>query len=197
MTVTMNTASNAACQSPANSRLASGPSHSDALHADDTSRPPGHGPLEAPRVGFRFNLVPQCVAQARRAAREVLTSWNLNLEDPAVDTAIVVLSELLTNAVKHASALCDVADVTLVLTAGALIVSVHDRHPYRPRALPAPHSNGDGGRGLALVRDLVAEAHGRTSVPIDADRCGKTMLVEIPINPSASTTPGRLSARTA
>jgi anti-sigma regulatory factor (Ser/Thr protein kinase) len=195
--VTMNTASMAECQSPAGSRMASGPSHSDALNADDTSRPPGHGSLESSRVALHFDLVPQCVAQARRAAREALTSWNLNLEDPAVDTAIVVLSELLTNAVKHASALCDVADVTLSLTAGVLIVSVHDRHPYRPRALPAPHSNGDGGRGLALVRDLVAEVDGRTSVPTDADRCGKTMLVEIPVSSSALTAPGRLSARAA
>lgn len=177
----MNTASIAAPPSADGAPCASDRPRCEVKEVDDDLCPAEHAPLESQLVAFQVGLVPQAVAQARSAARQAFTAWILDLDDPAVDTAIVVLSELVTNAVKHARLLCKVADVTLGLVGCVLSVSVHDRHPYRPRALPAPHSDGRGGRGLALVRDLVAEAGGRTSVPIDADRHGKSMCVEIPI----------------
>jgi len=182
----MNTAFIAAYSSADDRQRASGPPRCAATEVYDASHPAGRAVLEPLEVAFQVGLVPQAVAQARSAAREAFTAWNLDLDAPAVDTAIVVLSELVTNAVKHARVVCNVADVTLGLACDVLTVSVHDRHPYRPRALLLPHSDGSGGRGLALVRDLVAEAGGRTTVPIDKDRRGKSMCVEIPIGRSAS-----------
>lgn len=148
-------------------------------------------------MAFQVGLNPRSAAEARSVARRVFTAWNLDLDDAAVDSAIVVLSELVTNAVIHAGLVCTVADVTLELAGGVLGISVHDRHPHRPRALRVPHADGLGGRGLALVQDLVAEAGGRTWAPADVDGLGKTMHVEIPVGRPNLVSAGESSARRA
>lgn len=197
MTVTMNTASIAALPSADGLEQLSGSPRCEATGADDALGAARLLNLEFLQLAFQVGLNPQSAAEARSVARRVFTAWNLDLDDAAVDSAIVVLSELVTNAVKHARVLCNVADVTLELAGGVLGISVHDRHPYRPRALLVPHSHGQGGRGLALVRDLVAEAGGRTSVPADDDRLGKTMRVEIPVSRPDDDAAGGSSARRA
>lgn len=197
MTVIMNTTSIAALPSADGLEQLSGSTRCEATGVDDALRAARHLNLESPQLVFQVGLNPQSVADARSVARRVFTAWNLDLDDAAVDSAIVVISELVTNAVKHAWVLCNVADVTLELVGGVLGISVHDRHPYRPRALQVPHSHGRGGRGLALVRDLVAEAGGRTSVPVDEDRLGKTMRLEIPVSRRDDDAAGESSARRA
>jgi len=119
-------------------------------------------------------------------AREILVAWGLDLDDPVVDSSIVIISELVTNTAKHAAVLCRQAEVTLALSYGRLLLAVHDRHPHRPKALLNPHPDDSGGWGLQLVRDLAAEAGGRTDVPADADGRGKTVRVELPLRVSGS-----------
>ena len=105
----------------------------------------------------------------------------LDLDDPVVDTSIVIISELVTNAAKHARILCKQAEVTLAVCCDMLMLAVHDRHPHRPKALLYPHPDDSGGWGLQLVKDLTAEAGGRTAVPADLDGGGKTVEVELPL----------------
>jgi two-component sensor histidine kinase len=138
-----------------------------------------------PRCGYRISFaVPtksEGAAAARRVAREVFVDWGLDLDEMMVDSAIVIISELVTNTAKHAALLCRQAEVTLALEYDCLSVAVHDRHPHRPKALLSPHPDDSGGWGLQLVRDLTAEVGGRTEVPADEDGGGKTVRVELPL----------------
>ena len=141
----------------------------------------GTGVLDGYRIQFAVVTQAYAAREARRIAREIFTDWGLDLNDPVVDSAIVIVSELVTNTAKHTAVLCRQADVTLSLTAGVLGVAVHDRHPLRPSALLNPHPDDSGGWGLQLVRDLAAEFGGVTAVPADPDGNGKTIRVELPL----------------
>jgi two-component sensor histidine kinase len=139
------------------------------------------GPDSGYRITFAVPTEPSGASAARRVAREILVAWGLDLDDPVVDSSIVIISELVTNTAKHAAVLCRQAEVTLALRCGLLTLAVHDRHPHRPKALLNPHPDDSGGWGLQLVRDLAMEAGGCTDVPPDADGGGKTVRVELPL----------------
>src|SRR3954462_11958440 len=91
----------------------------------------GFGVGREPRGGYRITFaVPtksEGASAARRVAREILVDWGLDLDEPVVDSAIVIISELVTNTAKHAALLCRQAEVTLALEYGCLSVAVHDR----------------------------------------------------------------------
>jgi signal transduction histidine kinase len=139
--------------------------------------------LDAHTFTRRFDIPPDAsvVPQVRAAVLQTAAEWGLA---PGGDTAYslrVIVSELVTNAVRHAGVLSPVITVTVRLTAGtALYVGVHDDHPFRPRALLEPVDD-DSGRGLLIVKELVAEAYGRSGVAPDSDLGGKTVWVELPI----------------
>ncbi len=104
-------------------------------------------------------------AQARRASRQVLVGWRL---PGLVDSVLMVVSELVTNAVRHGR-----PPVWLELrrSPAALRVSVHDDDPTDP-GTPSPSGEDDeSGRGLAIVRALAVEV-GVEQVPGD----GKVMF---------------------
>ncbi len=98
-------------------------------------------------------------ASARRLTREVLTRWRLGA---LLDDVLVVVSELVTNAVRHGR-----PPVRLVLRRlpGSLQVAVADADPELPDpARPAAavaSAVAEGGRGLAIVEAL-ADGVGRT-----------------------------------
>lgn len=96
------------------------------------------------------------VAQARRFVRDALTAWGA---EDALDDAVLLTSELATNAVTHAGTpfevVCRVDDRSVQ-------VEVVDHDPARP--LPAPREADDlsvSGRGL-LMPMLLAAAWGVT-----------------------------------
>lgn len=101
--------------------------------------------------------IPEAVSVVRRRVRTVLADWNLS-PDRAED-ALLVISELITNAVVHA-----LPPAVLRLSRagadgrGALRVEVTDAGPPaadgRPAAGPCP---GEHGRGLDIVTALAAE----------------------------------------
>lgn len=107
---------------------------------------------------------------ARTLVRGALTEWAASglpgtehLTDRLVDDAVVVVSELVTNAVVHAGTdvelACRLEDET-----GDLLVEVLDHHPSRaPRdgEIEAPYETPEYGRGLRLVSRL-AESWGVT-----------------------------------
>lgn len=95
---------------------------------------------------------PSAPSRAREFLTETCRRWRA--EDFVADAALVV-SELVTNAVRHAG-----TDLRLVLELedGALTVRVHDHGPGLPRLIP-PAERGFGGQGLAIVVQL-AQAWG-------------------------------------
>ncbi|NUR04006.1 MAG: SpoIIE family protein phosphatase [Streptomyces sp.] len=93
---------------------------------------------------------PQEVAHARRLVRAQLLHWGLV---DAVDTAELLVSELVTNAVRHATG--DRIGLRLVRT-DALLCEVTDAEPDLP-ALLAAGPYDESGRGLRVVSRLARE----------------------------------------
>lgn len=129
---------------------------------------------------FTVPTVAVSVPAARRRARAHFATWDLDVEHPVVETALFILTELLTNSVQHTAHRSPTADIILALGPRSLIVAVHDRHPHCPRPTPEPHADGSGGWGLRLVAELAAEALGSTHTHTDTDEQGKTLLVRLP-----------------
>jgi serine phosphatase RsbU (regulator of sigma subunit)/anti-sigma regulatory factor (Ser/Thr protein kinase) len=95
-----------------------------------------------------FDPDPAAVSRAREFARAILREWRI----ASPDDAILLISELVTNAVCHAGTR---ARLTLRLDAGALEVGVADWYPAR--TLPDPPSidiSAERGRGLVLPTAL-------------------------------------------
>ncbi|MGW4022160.1 ATP-binding protein [Streptomyces sp. NPDC005009] len=103
---------------------------------------------------FRFELAahPGSPAQARRLTRARLTGWSV-CEDTC-DTAALVVSELVTNAIVHTASshiVCELHD------GGELVrIAVRDEGcaPGRPRANTRQQPEDEHGRGLLLVDAL-------------------------------------------
>ncbi|MFE7986148.1 ATP-binding protein [Streptomyces cellulosae] len=119
----------------------------------------GATPATAPsRAGagrrFRFELAahPGSPAQARRLTRARLTGWSM-CEDTC-DTAALVVSELVTNAIVHTASshvVCELHDGDDLLR-----IAVRDEGcaPGRPRANTRQQPEEEHGRGLLLVDSL-------------------------------------------
>jgi anti-sigma regulatory factor (Ser/Thr protein kinase) len=106
-------------------------------------------------------LVPSAMAPSD-ARRIVRRSCNELRVEELSDTAALLTSELVTNAIRHAP-----GPVLLAVACrhGRLVVSVSDTDPRPPQARRA-RARAIGGRGLALV-DLLAERWGSRSLPGD------------------------------
>ena len=102
---------------------------------------------------------PSAAAAARRFVRQTLQSWDIAARtwDPhrLVDDAVLLTSELVTNAVVHAGT---PLDVTCRLTSGELEVAVRDRHPARtlPDIPQTASTSAERGRGLLLPSALAS-----------------------------------------
>lgn len=125
--------------------------------------------------------VPASVTEVRRQATNAAREQGLDREHPAVDAWLVALSELASNCVRHAAANSPTFDVRVAVDQDGLALAVHDRHPHLPTALPEPHADDSGGWGLFLVRELVTEVGGHTTVDPDDDGQGKTVTVRLPL----------------
>ncbi|WP_329342878.1 ATP-binding protein [Streptomyces sp. NBC_00663] len=122
---------------------------------------------------------PSAVRTVRETAEQVLVEWGIGLRHRAVDPALLILAELVTNSVRHAAALSPT--VTVIYAAGpdCLAFAVHDRHPYQP-SLYAPPA-GTGGGGLGTVMELVLGLGGTVVVRADADSQGKSVWITLPL----------------
>jgi serine phosphatase RsbU (regulator of sigma subunit)/anti-sigma regulatory factor (Ser/Thr protein kinase) len=102
---------------------------------------------------------PAAAAAARRFIRQTLQSWEIadrsHEADRLVDDAVLLTSELVTNAVVHAGT---ALDVTCRIASGELEIAVRDRHPARTLPdLPAAASmSAERGRGLLLPSALAS-----------------------------------------
>jgi serine phosphatase RsbU (regulator of sigma subunit)/anti-sigma regulatory factor (Ser/Thr protein kinase) len=111
-----------------------------------------------------FEPEPAAVAAARRFVQETLKSWQLSSHDELVADAVLLTSELVTNALIHAGTSIQ---VTCRLDDAAVEVSVLDRHPAR--TIPNPRSGSaeadqPGGRGL-LLPGALSSSWGVTYAP--------------------------------
>lgn len=116
--------------------------------------PPHHSPTALPQdIEFRLPRHARSVGRARALLREQATSWKL--PDEVTETAVLLLSELMTNAYRHAkvSPGREIRARCVLDDNGRLRISVTDAND----ALPTPReaaSEDESGRGLALVETL-------------------------------------------
>jgi anti-sigma regulatory factor (Ser/Thr protein kinase) len=121
------------------------------------------------------------VPRARHTVRDLIRRRRAPVPDELMHSLSLILSELVTNAVRHAALLSTEIGVEVSLGAGWVRLGVEDGHPYRPAALAAePAHEHTGGRGLLLVKATVAEAGGRCEVEQTASG-GKVVRVTLPL----------------
>ncbi len=116
-------------------------------------------------------------ALARRTAQTAYASWGINPCHQALDPALLILSELVTNSVRHAAAVSPQLTVTYAAGPDTLAFAVPDRHPHQPD--PAYFADSTG--GLRLVAELTTELRGLCTVLRDADGGGKNIWITLPI----------------
>lgn len=160
-------------------REAGGP-RPDGGEAPEGGRPPGALPYEGV---WRFTApaVDASVPQARRAVRDLLARQRVPAAEDVVDGLLLIVSELATNAVRHAAVLSPMLAVEVAVGADWVRVSVEDEHPYRPTALETDHGR-TGGRGLLLVREIAREAGGMCDMAHTASG-GKVIWATLPLRP--------------
>ena len=152
-------------------------------HVSEDPGPPGPLPYEGV---WRFTAaaVDASVPQARRAVRDLLARQGVPVSDDLVHGLLLIVSELVTNVVKHAALLSPTLAVEVAVGAEWVRVSVEDSHPYRPTALETDHGRL-GGRGLLLVREVTREAGGVCDVEHTASG-GKVIWAALPLKPARS-----------
>ncbi len=121
----------------------------------------GHQHLNAEAA---FEPDPTAVADARRFVRNTLISWGLSGQDELVTDAVLLASELVTNAIVHAGT---PVQLTCRLDGANVEVSVLDRHPAR--VIPDPPGaaadvDRPSGRGLVLPA-VLSSSWGVTYAP--------------------------------
>ena len=116
---------------------------------------------------------------ARETTEQVPAEWGDSSRPPAVDPALPILSELVTNSVQHAAALSP--NVTVIYAAGqdVFAFAVHDRHPYQPLLLSAITETNPS--GLGTVMELTLGLGGTAVIRRDADGQGKSIWITLPL----------------
>ncbi|MFJ2745409.1 ATP-binding protein [Streptomyces sp. NPDC087440] len=149
-------------------------------------------PRERPGVAARgqaamaFPAVPESVRRAREAAARMLAAWRI---PRAVDTALLVVSELMTNAVQHTFG--QAAELVLTHGSGLLLVEVRDTSSCPPAPVRSV-GDAESGRGLHLVHALSTDWGW---MPLGTD--GKSVWALLPVRAaedSLHAAPGRLGA---
>jgi CheY-like chemotaxis protein len=100
---------------------------------------------------------PASVSRARAFVELTLTEWNSGVD---TDDALIVASELVTNAIIHGHSACD---LQLSITRNAVRIEAHDGGGGTPDPM-APSTNGTHGRGLHIVAALT-NAWGIEDIP--------------------------------
>ncbi|WP_377269592.1 SpoIIE family protein phosphatase [Peterkaempfera sp. SMS 1(5)a] len=119
-------------------------------------------------AGWTLPGEPSAAARARRLTRATLKDWEL---EELADTAELLTSELVTNAVRYATA---PIGLRLMVCERTLLLEVSDPLPQPPVERRAAGTD-EGGRGLELVRRLALRWGTRSEGP------GKVVWLELPL----------------
>ncbi|WP_423835642.1 ATP-binding protein [Streptomyces tubbatahanensis] len=146
-----------------------------------TPAPAQEGACQEGSWRFAAPATDASVPRLRHAVRDLLARQPTHVPDETLQGVLLILSELVTNAVRHAALLSPTIGVEVALGGGRLRVAVEDGHPYRPKALAAePTGDHTGGRGLLLVKALTAEAGGVCDVE-QTGAGGKVIWAALPL----------------
>lgn len=132
---------------------------------------------------WRFSAPPvnTAVPQLRHAVRDLVRRQRAPLTDDLLQGLLLIVSELVTNSVRHAALLSPEIGVEISFSAAWVRVAVEDGHPYRPKALEAaPDQQHTGGRGLLLVKTIATEAGGVCDVE-QTGAGGKVIWAALPL----------------
>ncbi|MFD8721073.1 ATP-binding protein [Streptomyces sp. NPDC059629] len=121
------------------------------------------------RNAFRLPRHPASVGLARHRVRDHLASWGHGPGTPTAGDAILLVSELATNVVRHGPLLEREFEVAVTaLSDGSCLVEVSDEGRMEPR-LRIVRDDDETGRGLHLVETIAAAwgvwargSHGKT-----------------------------------
>ncbi|MEE4546942.1 ATP-binding protein [Streptomyces sp. V4-01] len=123
-----------------------------------------------PQVSVDFEGAPGCIAEARETAVTFLghhAPRAPHARHTFHDDVLLVVSELVTNAVRHAPG---PLSLELGLLPGGIVVTVRDTNASAPRSRPPDRT---GGRGWPIVQSLAT----RVRVVLRGD--GKTVHAEL------------------
>lgn len=127
---------------------------------------------------FRVPTSEDAVPQARHTVQNAFIAWGIPPKCELNYTMSVIASEVITNAIRHTHLLTSEVLVTVEVThEHSVRLGVRDNHPFTPKALTEPVDQ-TGGRGLLIVRQLVTDSGGSTTIERHSD--GKTIWVEMP-----------------
>ncbi|MFD4655490.1 ATP-binding protein [Kitasatospora sp. NPDC058444] len=98
-----------------------------------------------------------------------------------VDDLLLIVSELVSNAVTHAAELSPQVVTELSVRRASVRVAVEDGDPYRPKALEND-TGSTGGRGLLLVKSVTLQAGGVCDVEHTGEG-GKVIWASLPVPP--------------
>lgn len=163
------------------------PPRSGEARAAELPGDPGHtgSDVITARAAATFEPVGRSVATARAFVRDTLQGWGFT---DVVDDAVVLTSELVTNAVVHAGTSADVLCLRLPT---AVRVEVADRYPerevpVREEAHPTGSTDREGGRGLILCSALA----GRWGVEYTATHKRVWFQLDLPQRPAGTRAAG-------
>ena len=108
-------------------------------------------PTELRGYRVRLSAGPAAAAEARREVRAAICAWDIPV-DP--DVAILLTSELVTNAIRHETG--ETVMLAISCACGQFRVDVHDTSCFLPIPVHGP-ADAEAGRGLMLVATLSAE----------------------------------------
>ncbi|WP_079169187.1 ATP-binding protein [Streptomyces sp. CC77] len=144
---------------------------------------------------------PNAVAWARRHTVDILQRWRF--PDEGIEVARLLVSELATNAIRHArpsetsdaaAATTGLGTIVLMLwpTDGGVVLAVSDpdRRPPTPRA---PDASATGGRGLVLIQTMATRWGYSPTQP----HPGKIIWAEVPARPDSALGEPRFGGRQA
>lgn len=142
--------------------------------------------MAAHQLALSVPTTPAAVTAVRHRAMNAITGWETELDDALMHTAELVISELVTNAVRHAGTGQVSLSVQLVQT--GLRIEVDDSNPALPQ-LCLPDEHAENGRGRFLVA-VLADRYGADPTPT-GKRCwaeitlptcpGKEIAVSLPL----------------
>ncbi len=137
---------------------------------------------------MQFASTARCVSLVRTQVERVLREWGH--APSGIETAVLVASELATNAVVHGHFPSHLFEVGMTSADDICLIEVSDSSPRPPEALKAG-INDESGRGLQLVRTVALCTGQRPRRPV-----GKTVWAKVRMSKPHSrvAAPARLHA---